>query len=101
MIPALFACLQAELGGTVALVAEDFVDDGDYVGDVDAPVVVDVALLGGEGDDHLGVGWDGAGEGVAFDVGGDVESVEEDLVESASWLWCKGEGVACVLEDGY
>lgn len=28
------------------LVAEDFVDDGDDVGYVDAPVVVEVALLG-------------------------------------------------------
>ena len=76
---------------------EDFVDDGDDVGDVDAPVVVEVALLGGEGDEHLRVGGDGAGEGVAFDVGGDVESVEDDLVESAVWLWCEGEGVVCAF----
>ena len=52
------------------LVSEDFVDDGDDVGDVDAPVVVEVALLGSEGDYHLGVGWDGAGEGVVHDVDG-------------------------------
>lgn len=81
------------------LVAEDFVDDGDNVGDIDAPVVVHVALLGGEGDDHLGVGRDGAGEGVAFDVGGDVESVEDDLVESAAWLWVEGEGVVGAFHD--
>ena len=68
----------------MALVAEDFVDDGDDVGDVEGSVVVHVALFGGEGDDHLGVGRDGAGEGVAFDVRGDVESVEDDLVESAA-----------------
>lgn len=65
-------------------VAEDKVDDGDDVGDVDAPVVVHVAWLGGEGDNHLRVGWDGAGEGAVLDVGGDVEPVEDDLVESAS-----------------
>lgn len=76
-------CLAAKQRGTVVLVSEDFVDDGDYVGDVDAPVVVEVALLGGEGDDHLRIGRDGAGEGVAFDVGCDVESVEGYLVESA------------------
>lgn len=44
--------------------AEDFVDDGDDIGDVDGAVVVEVALFVGEGDYHLGVGWDGAGEGV-------------------------------------
>lgn len=82
--PALWFGLSAEPRGTVALVAEDFVDDGDDVGDVDGAVVVHVALLGGEGDNHLGVGRDGAGEGVAFDVGCDVESVEDDLVESAA-----------------
>lgn len=81
------------------LVAEDFVDDGDYVGDVDAPIVVEVALLGGEGDDHLRVGRDGAGEGVILDVGGDVESVEGDLVESAALLWCEGEGVVGAFVD--
>ena len=75
------------------LVSKDFVDDGDDVGDVDVSVVVHVALFGGEGDYHLGVGRDGAGEGVALDVGGDVESVEDDLFESAAWLWSEGEGV--------
>lgn len=83
----------------MALVAKDFVDDGDDVGDVDGAVVVEVALLGGKGDDHLRVGWDGAGEGVVFDVGGDVETVEEDLVESAAWLWCEGEGVVGAFVD--
>lgn len=83
----------------MALVAEDFVDDGDDVGDVDAPVVVEVALLVGEGDYHLRVGWDGAGECVAFDVGCDVESVEENLVESAAWLWGEGEGVVGAFVD--
>lgn len=81
------------------LVAEDFVDDGDNVGDVEGSVVVHVALLGGEGDDHLGVGRDGAGEGVAFDVGCDVESVEGDLVELAAWIWCEGKGVVGVFVD--
>lgn len=75
------------------LVAEYFVDDGDYVGDVDGAVVVDVALLGGEGDDHLGFGRDGAGEGVVHDVGCDVESVEDDMIEFAAWIRCEGEGV--------
>ena len=83
----------------MALIAEDFVDDGDDVGDVDGAVVVEVALFGGESDYHLRVGWDGAGEGVAFDVGGDVEPVEENLVESAVWLRCEGEGVVCAFFD--
>ena len=91
--------IAAELRGTVASVAEDFVDDGDDVGDVEDAVVVHVALLGGEGDDHLRVGRDGAGEGVTFDVGGDVESVEDDLVEFAAWLWCEGEGVVGTFVD--
>lgn len=51
--PALWFGLAAKQRGTVSLVAEDFVDDGDDVGDVDGAVVVDVALLVGEGDDHL------------------------------------------------
>lgn len=83
----------------MALVAEDFVDDGDDVGDVDAPVVVHVALLSGEGDDHLGVGWNGAGEGVVLHVGGDVESVEDYLFESAVWLWGEDEGVVGSFVD--
>ena len=51
-----FACAYASLQNSEErwlLDAEDFVDDGDDVGDVDAPVVVDVALLVGEGDEHL------------------------------------------------
>ena len=68
----------------MVLVTEDFVDDGDDVGDVEGAVVVHVSLLGGEGDDHLRVGRDGAGEGAVLHVGGDVESVEDDLVELAS-----------------
>ena len=46
-------CLAAKQRGTVVLVTEDFVDDGDDVGDVEGSVVVHVALLGGEGDYHL------------------------------------------------
>ena len=80
---------------------EDFVDDGNDVGDVEGSVVVHVALLGGEGDDHLGVGRDGAGEGVVLDVGSDVESVEDDLVESAAWLWCEGKGGCVAVIDLY
>ena len=95
----LLLCLKPEAWGTVALVSEYLVDDGDDVGDVEGSVVVHVALLGGEGDNHLRIGRDGAGEGVAFDVGGDVESVEDDLVESAVWLWCEGEGVVCAFVD--
>ena len=68
----------------MALVAEDFVDNGDDVGDVDSAVVVDVALLGGEGDYHLRVGRDGAGEDVVLDIGSDVESVEDDLLQLAA-----------------
>ena len=83
-LPVAVVMARSETSRNGGLVAEDFVDDGDYVGDVDAPVVVEVALLGGEGDDHLRVGWDGAGEGVVFDVSGDVESVEDDLVELAA-----------------
>ena len=83
----------------MVLVTEDSVDDGDDVGDVDAPVVVEVALLGSEGDYHLGVGWDGAGEGVVHDVGGDVEPVEDDLVEFAAWIRCEGEGVVGAFVD--
>ena len=39
-------CLAAKQRGTVVLVPEDFVDDGDDVGDVDVSVVVHVALFG-------------------------------------------------------
>ena len=85
----------------MALVAKDFVDDGDYVGDVDDTVVVHVALLCGEGYYHLRVGWDGACEGAVLDVGGDIETVEDDLVDLTAWLWCEGKGGCVAVIDLY
>lgn len=80
----------------MALVAEDFVDDGDNVGDVDDAVVVDVALLGGECDDHLGSLWNLGAQFVVLHVGCDVEVVEQDLCKSAPFGWREEEGV-CVV----